>query len=105
MYEMVVNDQVTSFGERSEAVLAAKELTSQPDRNATANVSDGIETLSFRNGKLIAYSYETRMDRRHRSYANSPADDDAGATQQDENESADSAKKPEKGSEDGETQE
>jgi|GEM_PF-2667778 hypothetical protein len=80
MYEMVVNDLVTSFGERAEAVQAAKELTAQPDRSATANVSDGVETLSFRNGKLIAYSYETRMDRRHRSYASGPTDGESNGS-------------------------
>ena len=67
MYEMVVDDQVTKFKERAEAVKAAKEATAQPEGRANANVSDGIETLSFRNGKLIAYSYETRTDRRQRS--------------------------------------
>ncbi len=67
MYEMVVDDQVTSFKKRADAVKAAKEATTQPEGRATANVSDGIETLSFRNGKLIAYSYETRTDRRQRS--------------------------------------
>jgi len=66
MYEMVVDDQVTSFKKRADAVKAAKEATAQPEGRATANVSDGIETLSFRNGKLIAYSYETRTDRRQR---------------------------------------
>ena len=67
MYEMVVDDQITSFKKRADAVKAAKEATAQPEGRATANVSDGIETLSFRNGKLIAYSYETRTDRRQRS--------------------------------------
>ena len=72
MYELVLDDQVTSFEKRADAVKAAKEATAPPDGRPSANVSDGIETLSFRNGKLIAYSYETRTDRRQRPEQGAP---------------------------------
>ena len=92
MYEMVVNDQVTTFDERSDAVQAAKEFTAQPDRSATANVSDGVETLSFRNGKLIAYSYETRMDRRHKGPPSGADGNGNGSAQS--NDESNAAEKP-----------
>jgi len=66
MYELLIQDEVTNYEERQEAVRAAKEATSSGDGPLNASVSDGIETLNFREGKLIAYTYETRRDRRGR---------------------------------------
>jgi|JI61114C2RNA_FD_contig_21_13577766_length_475_multi_6_in_0_out_0_1 hypothetical protein len=60
MYELVVHDQITNYEKRAEAVAAAKALTARADGPVTASVSDGVETLNFREGKLIAYTYETR---------------------------------------------
>jgi hypothetical protein len=60
MYELLVHDTVKNFEERAEAVKAAKELTARLDGPSTSTVTDGIETLSFREGKLVAYTYETR---------------------------------------------
>ena len=67
MYELLVHDQVTTFEERMEAVLAAKDLTGRPDMHVTANVTNGIETLSYRDGKLVAYTYETRRTEQRRA--------------------------------------
>lgn len=60
MYELMVHDEVTTYESRADAVKAAKDVTAAGDGRVTASVSDGIETLSFRDGKLIAYTYETR---------------------------------------------
>ena len=69
MYEVLVNDQVREFESRAEAVRVAKEVTAAPDGPATSTVTDGIETMLFRDGKLIAYTYETRRaERRRESY-------------------------------------
>jgi len=62
MYELLFQNEVKTYGSRLEAVTAAKELTVEDDGRMTCNVSDGIETLSFRGGKLIAYTYETRRN-------------------------------------------
>jgi hypothetical protein len=67
MYELLVHDQVTTFEERMEAVVAAKDLTGRPDMHVTANVTNGIETLSYRDGKLVAYTYETRRTEQRRA--------------------------------------
>lgn len=60
MYELVIHDQITHFDKRAEAVAAAKQMTARQDGPLTASVSDGVETLNFREGKLVAYTYETR---------------------------------------------
>lgn len=70
MYELLFQNEVKTYGSRLEAVTAAKELTVEDDGRMTCNVSDGVETLSFRGGKLIAYTYETRRNEaRDRSQA------------------------------------
>ncbi|MFT5430400.1 MAG: hypothetical protein ACI9OJ_001074 [Myxococcota bacterium] len=74
MYELLIQDTTTNFEERQEAVKAAKEATSSGDGPMNASVSDGVETLSFREGKLIAYTYETRRDRRGRPEREFPED-------------------------------
>lgn len=66
MYELLVHDEVTQFEERLEAVKAAKELTANPDMHGLVDVTDGIETLQYRDGKLVAYTYETRRSNRRR---------------------------------------
>jgi hypothetical protein len=60
MYELTYQNEVRTFEERMEAVQAAKDLTSGVDGRSTVNVTDGVETLSYRDGKLVAYTYETR---------------------------------------------
>lgn len=60
MYELMVHDEVTTYETRADAVKAAKDMTLGSDSRMTVSVSDGTETLSFRDGKLIAYTYETR---------------------------------------------
>ena len=67
MYQLTVHDQVTDYENRMDAVTAAKDLTGRPDGPITATVTDGVERLDFRDGKLVAYTYETRRtDRRRR---------------------------------------
>ncbi len=75
MYELIVHDQVTEYEDRWEAVVAAKELTGRPDGPVTSTVTNGIETLNFKDGKLIAYTYETRRNEQRRS--REVRDDDA----------------------------
>ncbi len=81
MYELLVHDQVTEYEDRAEAVKAAKDLTGRPDGPLTSTVTDGIETLSFRDGKLVAYTYETRRTEQRRPRETTPppapVDDDA----------------------------
>jgi hypothetical protein len=60
MYELTYQNEVRTFEERMEAVQAAKDLTSGVDGRSTVNITDGVETLSYRDGKLVAYTYETR---------------------------------------------
>ncbi len=60
MYELTIHDQITNFVNRAEAVAAAKTMTARADGPMTASLTDGVETLNFREGKLIAYTYETR---------------------------------------------
>lgn len=73
MYQLSVHDQVTDYENRMDAVTAAKELTGRPDGPVTATVTDGVERMDFRDGKLVAYTYETRRtDRRRR--AEDPSD-------------------------------
>ena len=79
MYELLFQNEVKTYGSRLEAVTAAKELTVEDDGRMTCNVSDGVETLSFRGGKLIAYTYETR---RNEARDRSQAFDDAEASAQ-----------------------
>ncbi|MFT7623988.1 MAG: hypothetical protein ACI9WU_003174 [Myxococcota bacterium] len=79
MYELIVHDQVTEYEARQEAVTAAKELTSSPDGPSTSTVTDGIETLNFKDGKLIAYTYETRRGEQRRPVVTEPDDDDEPA--------------------------
>ncbi len=67
MYELLVHDQVTEYDDRATAVKAAKEITTRPDGPMTSTVTDGIETLSFREGKLVAYTYETRRTEQRRN--------------------------------------
>lgn len=67
MYQLTVHDQITDYENRMDAVTAAKDLTGRPDGPVTATVTDGVERLDFRDGKLVAYTYETRRtDRRRR---------------------------------------
>ena len=67
MYQLSVHDQVTDYENRMDAVTAAKDLTGRPDGPVTATVTDGVERMDFRDGKLVAYTYETRRtDRRRR---------------------------------------
>ncbi len=66
MYELLVHDQITHFEERMEAVKAAKEITNNPDMHGLVDVTDGVETLQYRDGKLVAYTYETRRSNRRR---------------------------------------
>jgi len=60
MYELQAQEQVTQYESRADAVKAAKEITSQLEGPSSSTVTDGIETMNFQNGKLIAYAYETR---------------------------------------------
>jgi len=60
MYELTHQNEVQTFTERTAAVQAAKELTSAADGRSMVNITDGVETLSYRDGKLVAYTYETR---------------------------------------------
>ena len=60
MYEVVIRNDVVKYETRIEAVKAAKDATLSSDGRITVTVTDGTETLSFRDGKLVAYTYETR---------------------------------------------
>ncbi|HIA03833.1 MAG TPA: hypothetical protein EYN06_06825 [Myxococcales bacterium] len=80
MYELTHQNEIQTFEDRSEAVQTAKELTSAVDGRSMVNITDGIETLSYRDGKLVAYTYETR---RSDSRFDGPRDDDrSNANQQ-----------------------
>lgn len=70
MYELLVHDQATEYEDRAEAVKAAKEITASPEGAVTSTVTDGVETLSFRDGKLVAYTYETRRSEQRRPRPN-----------------------------------
>ena len=78
MYELTHQNETQTFEDRSEAVKTAKELTSAVDGRSMVNITDGIETLSYRDGKLVAYTYETR---RSDSRFDGPRDD-SNANQQ-----------------------
>ena len=73
MYELTHQNETQTFEDRSEAVQTAKELTSAVDGRSMVNITDGVETLLYRDGKLVAYTYETR---RSDSRFNGPRDDD-----------------------------
>ena len=60
MYELTHQNETQTFEDRSAAVQTAKELTSAVDGRSMVNITDGVETLSYRDGKLVAYTYETR---------------------------------------------
>jgi hypothetical protein len=60
MYELTHQNEIQNYENRIDAVNMAKELTLASDGRSTVNITDGIETLSYRGGKLVAYSYETR---------------------------------------------
>jgi hypothetical protein len=60
MYELLMQNEVKQYNSRQDAVTAAKEFTASSDSRMTVNVTDGVESMQFRSGKLVAYSYETR---------------------------------------------
>ncbi len=62
MYEVFIRNDIVKYEERSEALKAAKDATLASDGRITVTVTDGVETLSYRDGKLVAYTYETRRD-------------------------------------------
>ena len=66
MYELQVQETVTEYENRADAVKAAKDITTQQDGPSSSTVTDEIETMNFQNGKLIAYAYETRPARPNR---------------------------------------
>lgn len=81
MYELLVHDDVTEYEDRSDAVKAAKEITAGPEGAVTSTVTNGIETLSFRDGKLVAYTYETRRTEQRPARRAERDDDDGPATE------------------------
>lgn len=77
MYELQVQEQVTEYENRADAVKAAKDITTQLDGPSSSTVTDGIETMNFQNGKLIAYAYETRPARPSRPRQDSESEGDS----------------------------
>ena len=61
MYDVTYGEDTTEHNTRTEAIVAAKELSSAHARGLV-QISDGDrrERMTYQNGELISYDFETR---------------------------------------------
>ncbi len=61
MYEVIYGEDTTEHGTRAEAILAAKEISAEHARGLIqVQDQDRRERMTYQNGELISYDYETR---------------------------------------------
>ena len=63
MYEVSYGDDLTQHPTRAEAIVAAKEISTEHTRGFV-QVTDASrrERMTYQNGELISYDYETRRN-------------------------------------------
>jgi hypothetical protein len=64
VYSVTVSNETTQYDTRTEAVVAAREVSSETGRRVEVEDSEQREFLTYLGGSLESYIYETR--RRHR---------------------------------------
>ncbi|MGM0575042.1 MAG: hypothetical protein ACQEXJ_04845 [Myxococcota bacterium] len=64
MYSVVTGEQTQEFETRAKAIEAAKEISDAEHGKVTVYDESGCESLTYRNGALELYLYETRNRRR-----------------------------------------
>ena len=61
MYEVTYGEDMTEHATRAEAIVAAKELSAAHARGMVLVNDEGRrERMTYQNGELISYDYETR---------------------------------------------
>lgn len=64
MFEVSVGEETHNFGTRAEAIVAARDFSSE-FRGVVNIVDDGErERMTYQGGELVSYEYETRRRRR-----------------------------------------
>ena len=61
MYEVTYGEDITEHPTRTDAIVAAKELSAAHSRGMVQVCDDARrERMTYQNGELISYDYETR---------------------------------------------
>ena len=60
MFELMMGEEVKEFGSRSEAIQAARELSSEYRGTIAIMDGDKRERMTYQGGELVSYDYETR---------------------------------------------
>ncbi len=63
MYEVSYGDDTTEHPTRTDAIVAAKEISAEHTRGIVQVTDDTRrERMTYQNGELISYDYETRRN-------------------------------------------
>lgn len=60
MYELLIGEEVTNYETRAEAIVAAKEISSEKHGQITITDESRRERMLYQAGELVSYDYETR---------------------------------------------